>query len=817
MDNRIDLSGTWEAEGAGKRFPLAIPGDVHSALLHGGHIEDPYWGTNELDLQHLHGEDWLFTRTVSVDAGFLRAPSIYLHFDSIDTVAEVIVNGQVVGRSDNMFARCRFEVKDHLQEGENRLAVRIRSAENTAIERVDQMPYEIPGSDYPVQSPHRNLVRKVQCHAGWDWGCCLMAAGLYGQVYLGAALPGRIEHVYTEQHFDGAACVLDVCVEVLAAEDGLSELVLSVDGHSQRVPVTLNEGFNTLRERVEIADPQRWWPAGYGPQPLYDLWVEVAGDRVEKRIGLRELALVTEEDERGLSFAFRVNGIDLFAKGANWIPCDALPARQTRAVLDDLLSSAVEANMNMIRVWGGGQYESEDFYDLCDEKGLLVWQDFMFSCSTYPATKDFLASVEQEARYQVKRLRDHACIALWCGNNEDLGALNWFPASRENRDRYLVDYDRLTEGVLGRVVDECDPTRSFWPSSPCGGRGDYSDNWHDDSRGDMHYWQVWHSGKSFDAYYDVVPRFCSEFGYQSFPSIETIRTYAPEDQFNVTAPIMEHHQRNPGGNSKITEMFTRYFRMPDGFANFVYLSQVQQGLAIKTAVEHWRHLRPICMGTLYWQLNDLWPVCSWSSLEYGGKWKLLHYMAKRFYAPTIVSAFQTERDEVEIWVTNDPMQTVDAEVGLRVFTFDGKLLDSIDLSTPVEPGSARLLRRFSVDELAPERTGVFAVLDMTVGTTVFRNEHVFAPWKSCPLPAADVQCRVVEQADGQLSVVVRTDAPVFYLALDVQGVRGSFEDNGFTLLPDEERTVSFNRRDLGTSAQDLTAALSVQHLRSTYL
>lgn len=817
MNNRIHLRGSWQAEGAGKQFALTVPGDVHSALLDAGHIEDPYWGTNELDLQYLHGEDWLFTHSVSVDADFLQAPSVYLHFDSIDTVAEVRVNGQIVGQSDNMFTRCRFDVKDHLQTGSNAIEVRIRSAERVAMERVGQMPYEIPGSDYPVQSPHRNLVRKAQCHAGWDWGCCLMAAGLYGDVYLATASPGRIEHVYTEQHFTEQACRLDVHVEVLAAQAGPSELVLSVDGQSVRRSVALVEGVNALNESIEIADPKRWWPAGYGEQPLYELEVATAGDRVKKRIGLRELALVTEEDDRGLGFAFHVNGVAIFAKGANWIPCDALPARQTRAVLDDLLSSAAAAHMNMIRVWGGGQYESEDFYDLCDEKGLLVWQDFMFSCSTYPATAEFLASVEEEARYQVKRLRDHACIALWCGNNEDLGALNWFPASRDNRDRYLVDYDRLTEGVLGRVVDECDPTRSFWPSSPCGGRGDYSDNWHDDSRGDMHYWQVWHSGKSFDAYYDVAPRFCSEFGYQSFPSMETIETYAPEDQLNVTAPIMEHHQRNPGGNSKITEMFTRYFRMPDGFDKFVYLSQVQQGLAIKTAVEHWRHLRPICMGTLYWQLNDLWPVCSWSSLEYGGKWKLLHYMAKRFYAPTIVSAFQTEQDELEVWVTNDQLRAVHIEGSLRIFSFKGELVHRADLSASIEAGSALQLRKLSVDTLAPVRAEVFAVLDVTVEEEVVRNEHVFVPWKSCDLPKAEVQCRVVEEEDGRLVVVVSTDAPVFYLTLEAQGLRGEFEDNGFTLLPDEERVLSYHGKGQSVSSQELASALRIQHLRSTYV
>lgn len=814
---RIDLSGTWQVTGAGLQAPITIPGDVHSALLAAGQIEDPYWGTNELDLQHLHGEDFTLSRSIDVTQVMLDAPHLYLHFDSIDTIAEIFVNGGSVGATDNMFARCRFDVTDQLTLGSNEIEILVRSAEQVAIERVDQMPYEIPGSEYPVQSPHRNLVRKVQCHAGWDWGCCLMVVGLYGESYLSTADPARIEHVYTTQRFGSTDCEVDVCVEVWAAAAGSAQLVIELDDQQLAFEVALAVGDNRLEQTVTIATPQLWWPAGYGAQPLYDLRVSVAGDTVHKRLGLRELELVTEKDDRGLGFRFRVNGVDIFAKGANWIPCDALPARQTRAALDDLLSSAVQANMNMIRVWGGGQYESEDFYDLCDEKGLLVWQDFMFSCSTYPATKDFLASVEKEARYQVKRLRDHTCIALWCGNNEDLGALTWYDVSKQNRDRYVVDYDRLTEGVLGRVTDECDPTRTFWPSSPSAGRGDYSDNWHDDSRGDMHYWQVWHAGMSFDAYYDVTPRFCSEFGYQSFPSMETIRTYAPEDQFNVTAPIMEHHQRNPGGNSKITEMFTRYFRMPEGFPSFVYLSQVQQGLAIKTAVEHWRHLRPICMGTLYWQLNDLWPVCSWSSLEYGGKWKLLHYMARRFYAPTILSAFQTRDDELELWVTNDHTEAAETKATLRILDFSGVEQRRLDFETPVEAGSALKLETYAVDELAPDRAAVFAVLDLETADGQFRNEHVFTAWKACTLPPATVTMDITEVSAGQFAVDLSTDAAVFYLSLDVEGIRGEFDDNCFTLLQGENRRVLFTAKDPSVSGADIGRALSHQHLRSTYV
>ena len=357
MSNRIELKGSWQVAGAGKKVAVEIPGDVHSGLLAAGEIADPYWGTNELDLQHLHKEDWVFSRTFEVGAELLAAPSVYLHFDSIDTVAQVRVNGKEVGQSDNMFARQRFAIKQQLKKGINEIEVQIRSAENVAIERVAEMPYEIPSSDYPVQSPHRNLVRKVQCHAGWDWGCCLMAAGLYGEVYIAAAAPGRIEYVYTQQRHKKGACSVEVSVEVEAATAATTELVLRLDGQEHKKTVALKAGANALSETIEIKNPRIWWPAGYGEQPLYELTVEVAGDRVAKRLGLREVELVTEEDARGLGFKFCVNGLDIFAKGANWIPCDALPARQTRAALDELLTSAVEANMNMIRVWGGGRYE----------------------------------------------------------------------------------------------------------------------------------------------------------------------------------------------------------------------------------------------------------------------------------------------------------------------------------------------------------------------------------------------------------------------------------------------------------------------------
>ncbi len=816
MIQRIDLAGTWQLHQVNGDIttPAQIPGDTHSALLAAGKIPHPYWGENEFDVQWVGQEDWLFSRRFTVDPSFLQQDSVYLNCERLDTIAEIRINDQLVGETDNMFRRYRFEVKDLLKAGENEVAILFRSAENTAIARAKELPYEVPHSINPVQSPHINLIRKVPCHGGWDWGVCLMVAGIYGDIYLGATSLGRIEYVYTTQHHSQGSCVVEVTAEVLSPQGGSTELAVTLGDVHNVEPVELTPGPNKVAIAVEMENPRLWWPNGHGDQPLYDLSVEIAGDSVQKRLGLRDLQVVTEEDEIGLSFKVRINGVDIFCKGANWIPADAMPSRHTRELLDDLLTSAAAAHMNIIRVWGGGQYETPDFYDLCDEKGILIWQDFMFSCATYPGTPEFLRSVREEVLHQVKALRDHTCIALWCGNNECLGALNWYEASRKNRDRYLVDYDRWCEGAIGSAVDEADPTRIYWPSSPCGGRGDYSDNWHDDSRGDMHYWTVWHENASFDAYYNVVPRFCSEFGYQSFPSVYTIRTYAPEDQFNVTAPIMEHHQRNPAGNSKITEMMTRYFRVPEGFDNFVYLSQVQQALAIKTGVEYWRHLQPTCMGTIYWQLNDNWPVCSWSSVEYGGKWKLLHYQIKRSYAPILVSIYQDRRGEIEVWVVNDRHESKEARVSVEVVDFSGSVQKQEDLTISVPACGAALAKKYALSDLIANPNAGFMLAEVKVEGETNYTSHFFTEYKRCELPKAEVTTEVREIEDG-FTVTVDASAPAFFVSVNANAVAGEFNDNFFTLVPGKQRTITFRPKQ-PIRLEDFRSSLSVKHLRDTY-
>ncbi len=402
-----------------------------------------------------------------------------------------------------------------------------------------------------------------------------------------------------------------------------------------------------------------------------------------RRIGLRTIELESRPDEAGRSFLVKVNGVPVFCRGANWIPADALPGRISPEKTRGLLQSAVDANMNMLRIWGGGFYEPDWFLDICDELGLMVWQDFMFSCNLYPSDRDYLNGVAQEVRYQAGRLQHHASIALWCGDNELIGALNWFDESRTNRDRYLVAYDRLNRTVEDGLL-AVDPQANWWPSSPSPGPMSFGDAWHDDSSGDMHFWSVWHEGRDFEHYRDVRPRFCSEFGFQSYPSMDVIRTFADEEDWNIASTVMESHQKNVGGNARIAETMFRYFRFPASFEDFVYLSQVQQGLAIRTAVEYWRSLKPHCMGTLYWQLNDTWPVASWSSLDYGGGWKALHFMARRFFSPVAVFALPSKDGSIGFAGINDTREDVSLRLDVECIFADGTVsrLAALDVRLP---------------------------------------------------------------------------------------------------------------------------------------
>ncbi|RMD79227.1 MAG: glycoside hydrolase family 2 protein, partial [Lentisphaerae bacterium] len=741
--------------------------------------------------------------------------SIVLDLEGVDTVADIFINDIRIGHTENMFRRYQFAVKEQLKPGENTVRIVVRGAEKVACERAKQLPYPIPHSSFPVQSPHRNLLRKVQCHGGWDWGPCLMVSGISHHVRLLGVDDIKLDYVLCRQYHDAHQCRLEFELEYEAVVKGLFPLEVCIGDQQTVEEVNVTPGHHKHRLSITIPNPRLWWPAGEGEQYLYDLRVRFGSATFSQKIGLREIQVLYPDDEHGRAFIIQINGRKIFAKGADWIPADALPGRVTRERMADLLDSAVAANMNILRVWGGGQYEDEAFYELCDERGLLIWQDFMFACGLYPATPNFLAEVKAEVIHQVKRLMNYACIALWCGNNENLGALGWYQESRENRDRYLVDYDRLNEGTIGDTVRELDPDRCFWPSSPCAGPHDYTNTFHDPSKGDMHYWGVWHGSKPFESYLEIVPRFCSEFGFQSFPSLATIASFAPRSEWNPTSPVMEHHQRCRDGNTKILTTMCRYFRVPRDFENFVYLSQLQQALAIRMGVEHWRRLRPICMGTVIWQLNDNWPVASWATLEYSGKWKLIHYLTRRFYAPILPSILQ-KGTVLTCWLTSDHAEGCKGTLRLEVYNLEGERVAECKWPVALEQAGSIEAGTFDLAEsgLLPDQ--VFALLHVEENGTIHTNFHLTAKPKEYTFPDPKISFRVIPGHDHRhWTISLKCQHPAFFVFLDTLEISGRFSDNGLILLPDREVEVSFTTQE-PTTVEALTGDLSIYHLQGSY-
>jgi beta-mannosidase len=824
------LSGNYELTGAGRKCTAVIPGDFHSALLNAGIIPDPYYGKNESDVQWVGETDWQIRRSFQ----FKKENSVqtFLILTGADTFFTVFINGKKAGSGDNMFRRWRFDVTKILLNGTNTLEIKFDSAVKKAAAAAKKLPYSVPFTAYPISSPHCNLIRKPQCHGGWDWGPCLMVSGIYGDIRLESVSSGYIDSVTVHYEQEGKDWNVAVSAGYFSLSSGTRKFRFKLtDGDrilsESETKITLEKGMNTLTSGFVVKSPELWLTSdelaeiNRKENKLYDLTVasEDGDYEMMKKIAFRTL----EVDTKDGALCFHVNGRAVFVKGANWIPADALPSRQTGEKIAGLLTSAVQAHMNMIRVWGGGQFECDSFYECCDRFGLLIWHDCMFACAMYPASDDFLTNVSAELAYQIPRLQTHPSIALWCGNNENIGALSWFPETKANRDRYLIDYDRLYHGVVENAVRTYDPGRMWWPSSPCGGPGKdtFSDNWHSDNSGDMHFWSVWHEKKSFSEYLSVRPRFVSEFGYEAFPSVEEIKTYADEDQMNLTSPVMEYHQRSVGGNSVILESFSRYFRFPEGFANMVYLSQVQQALAIKTAVTYWRSLRPHCSGVIYWQLNDVWPDASWSSIEYSGKWKLLHYAVKEAFAPVSVVLYETD-GVYRVFVINDTSKTLDTVVKLHFLGFDGKPVQKPE-SFRISAGADKAVpvREFHASQLACPVYGCFMYAELTATAKDgkrYESDDTFFPalYKQCDLRKADITVQTAHESAGVCTVQLVSDVPAFFVSLDTGELPGTFSRNMFTLLPGTPVTVSFTAKNGDVSAERLRQVLTVTTLRSTY-
>ncbi|MEJ6404120.1 beta-mannosidase [Yoonia sp. 2307UL14-13] len=779
----VNLAGEWRLSDDSGAYtcPMHMPTDGITALHRAGLINDPYWGRNEYDLRWICERDWTATRTFD-----LTETDVDLVLSGVDTVVTVKVNDRVVLQAENAFRDYRVALTDAARVGTNTISVTFHSPVAVGAEKLAAHPFHIPnGINCPI--PNGNMLRKPACDFGWDWNIALAPFGIYGTMAIEASDAPRIDRIMVAQDHDDDGVDLTLTVHVTGPDGDVTARIAD-----QEVCARCVYGVCTLS--VRIAHPRLWWPAGQGDQPLYDLEVTFAKAKATRRIGLRKMELVTETDAVGLGFKFRVNGRDVFAKGANWIPADALAGRITPVKTMALLQSAVDANMNMIRIWGGGRYEDDWFYDLCDELGLMVWQDFMFACNLYPSDDAFLDEVRAEAIDNVSRIHHHACLALWCGDNELVGALDWYDCSRKDRDRYLVNYDRLNR-TLEVALKQTDPNANWWPSSPTKGYMNFGDAWHEDGSGDMHFWSVWHEGRDFEHYRDVSPRFCSEFGFQSYPSMRAVNRFAGAEDQNIAAPVLESHQKNEGGNARIAETLFRYFRWPKDFANFVYLSQVQQGLAIKTAVSHWRSLKPRCMGTLIWQLNDTWPVCSWSSLNDDGEWKLLHHMAKRFYAPVLVTAVP-DGDEIILRAVNDLPEAVVLDVTAHAVGMDGSVRALGAAQVNVADQAVEAMRLPS-DSVGDQEMVVFN----WTGPNGIHGGDLFAPhpFKHYDLQPPSLQHAVAQEgADWQITL--RVEALAVFVAVE-SDVPGRFSTNAIPLFPDYPITMTFIPDDPAVAPQ----------------
>ena len=642
---RYSLNGTWTLS-VGDSAPVRgrIPGSVYSILLENGKMEDPFYGDNELKALKLMENDFVFERVFTAPDDILRSPAVFLRCDGLDTLCRLFLNGEYVGEACNFHRAWEYDVTGRLHEGENTLTVKIASPTRYIRQKDAEKHYG--GSIYAMRGfPY---LRKPHCMFGWDWGPRLPDAGIWKDICLLGMDSSRIEDVRIRQDHTGGVRVRVTVRQTEAA--------------AVRVTLTAPDGSETRLTNdtwTDIANPQLWWPNGLGAQPLYTVKVELVEndlvvDACEKRIGLRTMTVERKRDEWGESFAHCVNGQTFFAMGADYIPEDNVFSRITPEKTRTLLEQCKAANFNAIRVWGGGYYPGDDFYDSCDELGLVVWQDLMFSCANYPLTWEFEENITQEIIENVARIRHHASLGLWCGNNE---MEMYAKVQHYDGNVYTqADYIRMYEHIIPHILREHDPDTFYWPASPSSG-GSFDDP-NDENRGDVHYWAVWHGGVPFTAYRQFFFRYASEFGFQAFPSVKTIASFCEEKDFNIFSRVMEMHQRNDSANGRIVAYLARNYLYPTKFESLIYASQLLQADAIRYGVEHWRRNRGRCMGAIYWQLNDIWPVASWASIDYYGRWKALHYYAKRFFAPVMLSCEEDSEASNRSSVIQEPTENV---------------------------------------------------------------------------------------------------------------------------------------------------------------
>lgn len=811
----LDKGWTFKQVRGNNWYPATVPGVVHTDLMDNKIIEDPFYRLNERGVQWVDKEDWEYKKTLNVSPDVFDKDNIELDFKGLDTYADVYLNDSCILKADNMFREWTVNVKKLLKKEGNELRIYFNSPIKVDMPKFDALKYPLEaGND---QSENGGVfdkkvsvfARKAGYHYGWDWGPRLVTSGIWRPVYLVGWNDARIDNIqYIQEKVTSKRADIKTRVKVTADKEGEATLTIQAGGIKNIWTKTalVKKGVNLIETDLVINNPKLWWSNGLGEAHLYPFTATISmggkiADTKETNLGIRSLRVVNEKDDAGRTFYFELNGVPVFAKGANYIPQDNFLPRVTPEKYEKTILDAVNANMNMLRIWGGGIYENDIFYDLCDKYGILVWQDFMFACSTYPMTPELLENIRLEAIDNVVRLRNHPSIAIWCGNNEIHTAwFNWGWMKKYEAlgvlDELRKDYKDVFHKVLPEVVKEYDPTSFYLPSSPYGGDPDAKcesgkPNWN--PNGDAHYWGVWHAKDSIANYNNIRARFFSEYGFQSFPEYQSVLKYAPEERdHNIYSDVMMAHQRGGSHANGLIEWYLlNEYRKPKDFPNFLYMGLLLQGDAIKTAIEAHRRMMPYNMGTLFWQHNDCWPVASWSSRDYYGRWKAQHYFAKKAFNDILVSPI-AEEGTLNVFVVSDRLKPTKGKLDIRVMDLNGNLVYQKSKNVTLPANTSQIQFSAPVESLLKGKKNNEVVVNARFiengNKEVVSNNYFFTRFKDIDFPGADIQTTSVAAGDGY-DVTVKSNVFARGVFLSMEGIDNFFSDNYFDLLPNEPVTI----------------------------
>ena len=760
--------------------PASVPGNVFSDLLNNELIEDPFLGNNEENLQWVSQANWEYKTTFSISKRVLNRKHLELNFDGLDTYASVFLNDSLILKTANAFRNYSVDVKPLLKNSNELKIVFEAASKQEGIEKAKQ-PYTLPEGN-------RIFTRKAQFQYGWDWAPKLNTMGIWRPIKLQAWDNYHINNVTITQH---------------TLTDSIADLVVTIESEMEGNPsleytILVNDSLVYNRQKgnpllpeiftVQIRNPKRWWPHNLGEPHLYDVKIVVKdGDRIldstSTKMGLRTIKLVTEKDSIGQSFYFKVNGIPVYAKGANYIPQHSFQDKVSKADYEKLLDAAVLANMNMLRVWGGGIYENDVFYELCDEKGIMVWQDFMFACAMYPSDVAFLENVKQEAIYNVKRLQNHPSIALWCGNNENSeGWHRWgWQDGRgdDEKEKIWKGYLKVFDSILPNAVRQFSEV-DYWESSPKFGRG----NPRYELEGDAHDWWVWHDGYPFEHFQEHVPRFMSEFGFQSFPSTEVAKFINQNETLNFDSEAFKNHQKHNRGFQLIHDYMERDFPVPSNPEDYIYMSQLLQAYGVCKGIEAQRRAKPKTMGSLYWQLNDCWPAVSWSSIDFFGNWKALHYQAKKAFDNVLIT-FEANNDQLELYLVNDTMTSISGSLETKIMDFNGEDLFFDKHEIVLKPNSSEIKQRLHLEHLPKDRSNLVVVSRFNEKEALYYFESP----KNLKLQKGEITKTITKTNKGfLLKLQSNTLQKSVYLTTETKGF---FSDNYFDIVPNKMYEVEF--------------------------